>query len=83
MESENVVATSASESAALMQPQTRGWGKKVKPPSMVLDENVNGYRTQKKRGGGAGGGKGRNKKVSGVRSLVFQSFLNLGISLLE
>jgi splicing factor 45 len=63
VESENVAATPATESAALMQSQTRGWGKKVKPPSMVLDENVNGYRTQKKRGG-AGGGKGRNKKVS-------------------
>jgi splicing factor 45 len=44
--------------------QSQGWGKKIKPPSMVLDEDINGYRTQNKnRQGGGGGGKRKGKKV--------------------
>ncbi|KAI0059091.1 hypothetical protein BV25DRAFT_1809732, partial [Artomyces pyxidatus] len=44
---------------APVQSQKSGWGKKVKPPSMVLDEDVNGFRASSKR---KGGGKKNRKK---------------------
>lgn len=48
---------------------TQGWGKKVKPPSMVLDEDVNGFKSQQKGGKKSGGGK-KHKKVREVCCIV-------------
>lgn len=51
--------------------QPQGWGKKVKPPSMVLDEDINGFKSSHKRKGG----RGRGKKVSQPRLFSFDTSL--------
>ncbi|KAJ4488130.1 hypothetical protein J3R30DRAFT_3695776 [Lentinula aciculospora] len=57
----SLVDPEKSETAPVVEdthvPPSSGWGKKVKPPSMVLDEDVNGYKSKKRKVG-----KGKNKK---------------------
>ncbi len=57
---------------------TQGWGKKVKPPSMVLDEDVNGFKTSQHQKKKHHGGKGKNKKVR-LSILVYPLPCSLGI----
>ncbi|KAG9019595.1 hypothetical protein FRB90_000059 [Tulasnella sp. 427] len=49
-----------SEPAESKSETSKGWGKKMKPPAMVLDDNVNGFRGAK---GKVGGGKKKGKKA--------------------
>ncbi|KAG8954037.1 hypothetical protein FRC04_001021 [Tulasnella sp. 424] len=41
---------------------SKGWGKKIKPPAMVLDDNVNGFKGAKGRVGGGKKSKGKKAK---------------------
>ncbi|KAI0373276.1 hypothetical protein BV20DRAFT_1119323 [Pilatotrama ljubarskyi] len=64
-------ASKPEEPAAQPQPQSQGWGRKVKPPSMILDDDVNGFKAR--RGGkreGGGGGKKKGKKHKNQQALA-------------
>ena len=57
----------------------QGWMKKIKPPSMVLDEDVNGFKDKSRKAGGHGKSKGKGKKkvCHGVRRVISIMFTRI------
>ncbi|KZT44195.1 hypothetical protein SISSUDRAFT_1039473 [Sistotremastrum suecicum HHB10207 ss-3] len=56
----------SSEQDAEQKHQKGGWGKKKMPPSMVLDEDVNGFKSNKKKGNKEKNRKGKKNKQAPV-----------------
>ncbi|KAI0654793.1 hypothetical protein C8Q70DRAFT_925134, partial [Cubamyces menziesii] len=63
-------ASKPEEPSAQTQPQGQGWGRKVKPPSMVLDDDVNGFKARMGGGKREGGGKKKGKKNKNQQALA-------------
>ncbi|TFK29888.1 hypothetical protein FA15DRAFT_185722 [Coprinopsis marcescibilis] len=61
LNADNEASKTTTAANAARAANTQGWGKKVKPPSMVLDDDVNGFRSQKRK---VGKGKGRKSKAA-------------------